>query len=258
MTIETEQKILFYDLETAPATAYVWGLWDQRIGINQIITHPRIIAYSAKWYGKKQVIFQSEYHDGQEEMLKGLHALLDEADIVIGWNSKSFDTKWVEGEFQLAGLTPPAPFHQVDLMVHFRRHSRFISKKLDYVSQRLLGESKVSHDGFEMWRACIEEDYDPVAKKKAWNLMRKYAKRDTALLEPIFEAVKGWMNLPILSVEDPFNVRCTVCGSLDIQWRGQYRTRASVYRRFQCQAPGCGKWGRMATREKSVGLARPL
>lgn len=251
-------KILFLDLETAPAAAYVWGLYNQNIGINQLISHPRIIAYSAKWYKSKSVIFQSEYHDGQDVMLAGIHTLLDEADIVMGWNSKGFDVKWLEGEFQLAGMLPPAPYHQVDLMLHFRKHSRFISKKLDYVSQRLLAEHKVHHDGFEMWRACIEPDYDPALKKKYWNKMRTYAKKDTALLEPIFDSVRGWINLPTPIIVDPAEARCTNCGSTDLQWRGFAYTQASVFRRFQCQNPTCGKWGRAVNREHTTGMTRAV
>src|SRR5690606_19087719 len=139
------------------------------------------------------VLFQSEYHDSPELMLAGLHTLLDEADVVVGWNSDGFDLKWIEGEFQLAGLLPPAPYLKLDLMKHFRRHSRLISKKSDYVSDRLLSDNKVHHDGFEMWRACIDPDYDPVLKKRYWNKMRTYAKKDTALLFPIMESVQGWL-----------------------------------------------------------------
>lgn len=247
-----QPKMLALDIETAPLTCYTWGLWNQNIGINQVKEWGRIICFSAQWYGDKKVIFKSEYHDGYDLMLAELHSLLDEADIVTGWNSQSFDIPWIEGELQLAGLLPPSPFHQLDLMRHFRKHSKYASKKLASVSERLLGETKVTHTGFQLWRDCIEPDVDPDVKRKAWNLMKRYAIKDTRLLWPIYESVKGWIKLPAPVAPDRWDTCCTNCGSKDIQWRGYSYTQASIYRRFQCQEPTCGKWGRAAKRDRPI------
>src|SRR5690606_9378469 len=88
---ETKIKVLASDIETAPNLVYTWGLWNQNIGINQIKEPGRISCYSDQWEGDKKVIFQSEYHDGYDVMLAGLHVLMDEADLIIGWNSTAFD-----------------------------------------------------------------------------------------------------------------------------------------------------------------------
>ena len=29
-------RILFFDIETAPMLGYMWSLWDQNLGLNQI------------------------------------------------------------------------------------------------------------------------------------------------------------------------------------------------------------------------------
>lgn len=254
---EYRTKILFLDIETAPISAYVWGLWDQNVGLNQIIEPGRIICFTAQWYGSKTVIFKSEYHDGYDLMLAELHTLMDEADVVSGWNSDAFDIPWIEGEFQAAGLLPPSPYHKLDLMKHFRKHSRYPSRKLAYVSDRLLEQTKVTHEGFQMWRDCIEEDVDPEVKRKAWAKMKRYAIRDTALLPKIYDAVKGWVKLPVPMVIDPGAVRCR-CGSPNIEYRGYSRTQASVYRRFQCKEPTCGAWGRVAKRDADTGGGRQV
>lgn len=228
-------NILALDIETAPILAYTWGLWDQNIAINQIKEHPRIICFTAKWIGRKgKVIFKSEYHHSRKEMLQALYDLLDEADIVTGWNSERFDIPWIEGELQVEGIPRPSPFKSVDLMKTFRKHSRMPSNKLDYASQRLLGESKVTHTGFQMWRDCIEPDVDPKVKAKAWALMKKYAIHDTELLEPLWNALSPYIKVPYLD-DVPAGV-CPFphCGSLDIQKRGYRRTQASVFQRLVC------------------------
>jgi len=248
-------KVLALDIETAPNLCYTWGLFNQNIGINQIKEHPRIICFSAQWEGEKKVLFWSEYHDSVEEMLSALHMLLDECDVLVGWNSKGFDAKWIEGELQLAGFPPISPFHHLDLLLHFRKHSRFVSKKLDYVSERLLAENKVTHDGMIMWRACIEPDFDPALKKKYWTLMKKYAIKDTALLFQILDAVRGWVKMPTpVSADGDYS--CPNCGSLNVQQRGYYRTPASLFKKFVCMEDKCGKWGRAATRERATNMIR--
>ena len=248
---EERLKMLALDIETAPLTAYAWGLWDQNIGINQVIDWGRIICFSAQWYGSKTVIFKSEYHDSPEEMFATLHQLLDEADVVTGWNSDAFDLPWIEGELQLRGFTAFSPVHKLDLMKHFRRHSKFASKKLAVVSERFLHTTKVTNPGMQMWRDCIEQDVDPEVKRKAWNLMRKYAKKDTALLWPIFDSVKSWIKLPVpMVVSDDGEPRCRF-GHTNIQLRGESKTQRMTYQRFQCNE--CGAWGKFAKALRNNG-----
>jgi len=47
-------KILMLDIETTPMQVYTWGLWDQNIGINQIIKPTEMLCFGAKWQGKKE------------------------------------------------------------------------------------------------------------------------------------------------------------------------------------------------------------
>lgn len=96
-------KILTIDIETRPNLAYVWGLWDQNVGLNQIEETGSVISWAAKWHGEKKVYFASDYHDGHSEMVRRAWELLDEADAVVGYNSKAFDMKHLNREFVLEG-----------------------------------------------------------------------------------------------------------------------------------------------------------
>jgi uncharacterized protein YprB with RNaseH-like and TPR domain len=84
-------KILLLDIETSPNTAHVWGIWDQNIGLNQLLESSYTLCYAAKWLGKKEVIFDSVNKSSQKKMLQGIHKLLDEADAVIHYNGARFD-----------------------------------------------------------------------------------------------------------------------------------------------------------------------
>ena len=57
-------RTLLLDIETRPNLAYVWGLWDQRVGINQLVSNSEVICYGAKWVGQKKTYFLSVHHDG--------------------------------------------------------------------------------------------------------------------------------------------------------------------------------------------------
>lgn len=245
-----QMRILLFDIETSLAKVYTYGLWDQNISIANIIEHPRMIAFTAKWLGEKKIHAYSEYHQSRQEMLEALHALLDEADLVVGWNSKGFDVRWVNSEFMVENMLPPSPYKQLDLMQEAKRNARFLSNKLDYISERLLGDNKIDYNMSKMWIKVDNPDTTEAERKKEWNAMLKYAKKDTALLEPMYLDLLPWLRLPhpVQSGDD----KCRNCGSNDLEKRGVARTLNGTYQRFQCRS--CGSWCRGTTRMPSTNM----
>jgi uncharacterized protein YprB with RNaseH-like and TPR domain len=219
--------------------------------MDQIIEPSRVICWSARWYGEKKTMFASEYHDGRQAMLQGMWDLLDEADIVVGYNSNSFDIPWIEGEFIVEGFKPPSPFQKVDLMRQAKQHMRLLSRKLDYLSLRLLDDRKVAHTGFSLWRDCLMGD--EAAKAKAWATMKKYAIKDTALLPRLYDILLPWIKVPNVAVyAGDAEERCTSCTSQRLERRGLARTATGNYQRYQCQ--DCGKWSRGSVRISTTPL----
>lgn len=250
----TETKVLFFDIECSLAAVYAYGLYDQNISIANIIEHPRMIAFTAKWLGKKKVHAYSEYHDGRKGMLEEMHALLDEADVVAGWNSKNFDVKWVNSEFMVEKMQPPSPYKQIDLMQETKRNARFISNKLSYVSQRLLDDDKIDYNMANMWIKVNNPDTSEKEREKEWNRTIQYARKDTALLEPLFKELLPWIKMPHpMSSDDGMN--CRNCGSTDLQRRGVAASLQGTYPRYQCK--DCGSWSRGTTRTP-VGETRSI
>jgi len=179
-------KTLFLDIETTPMQVYAWGLWDQNISIDQIIKSTEMLCFGARWLGEKKVIFKSVHHDGKEEMLKELHKLMDEADVLVGWNSAAFDHKHINREFLEAGMAPPSPVKDLDLMSITKANFLFPSNKLDYVAQKLEVGAKVKHSGFKLWLDCMAGD------KKAWKMMKEYQIQDVNLLLDLYDILLPW------------------------------------------------------------------
>ena len=46
------RNILFLDIETAPLLGYVWGLWKNNVGLNQIYRDSYVLNWAASWLGE--------------------------------------------------------------------------------------------------------------------------------------------------------------------------------------------------------------
>lgn len=229
-------KILLLDIETAPNTAYVWGLFDQNISINQVQSSSYVLCWAAKWAGERQVMFDSIHRSKPKQMLDRVHRLLDESDAVVHYNGIKFDIPTLNKEFLKAGFGPPAPYKQIDLLRVCRYAFRFESNKLDYVSQALTIGAKVRHEGFELWVKCMDGDAD------AWKRMERYNRGDVKLLESLYNRLIPWIDRHPNHGAFEDIACCPKCGSEKFQQRGWAVTNVMKYARYQCQ--GCGGWFR--------------
>jgi predicted PolB exonuclease-like 3'-5' exonuclease len=187
-------------------------------------------------------MFDSIQKSGKQKMLDSVHKLLDEADAIVHYNGSRFDIPILHKEFLLSGMPPPAPSKQIDLLQVARRQFRFVSNKLDYVSQALGLGSKTEHEGHALWVKCMNDD------RKAWKVMEEYNKNDVVLLEKVYDKFKAWIkNHPNHNAYSA-NACCPNCGSSKLQKRGTAITTTRHYQRFQCQQ--CGTWSRAAKAEQ--------
>jgi DNA-directed RNA polymerase subunit RPC12/RpoP len=239
---------LFLDIETQSHLVRAWGLFNQNISINQIQKPGRTICAAWKWQGKKGVEFASEWlqpHD-YVTFLGELAVILDEADVVVSYNGKRFDIPTLYKEFVQHGLSPPSPFHHIDLYQTVRRQFRFASSKLDFICQQLGLGAKTQHKGMNLWNE-VEEGCP-----KAQRTMEKYNKQDVVLLEKLYNHIKPWIkNHPnIALLEEKSGIVCPTCGSDDIEFRGFRYTKTRRYRRFVCSS--CGSWSSVTASDKEM------
>lgn len=239
-------KILTLDIETAPNTAHVWGLFKQTVSLNQLLESSYVMSFAAKWYHEKKVQFFSVHKD-PEEMLAKAHELMSEADAIVTWNGESFDIPILNKELWLAGYAPPAPSKQIDLLRVVKRRFRFVSNKLQYVATVKGLEGKLQHAGHEMWVKCMSGD------AKAWRMMEKYNKQDVVITEQLYDELKPWIGPGLnaqLFVDD--EAVCPGCVSLDLRREGFVILSTGRYQRYQCRA--CGLWSRSTRRQSGASL----
>lgn len=229
-------RILLLDIETAPNLAYVWGLWDQNIAINQIASSGYVLCWAAKWLGDEEIQFDSVHKSKPKKMLQRIWTLLDKADAVVHYNGRKFDIPTLNKEFLQKGIHPPAPYKQIDLLQVSKSAFRFTSNKLDYVSAVLGIGQKVRHEGHELWVKCMAND------PEAWEKMESYNKHDVVLLEKLYERFKPWIRSHPNHGAFCEDAVCTNCGGNNLQRRGYAVTTVMKYPRYQCN--DCGTWVR--------------
>lgn len=242
-------RILVLDIETSPSLVYVWGLYKQNIYLNQIVEPTRVICFAAKWLGEDQLIIAGENELTHRELIQRAFELLDQADAVITFNGDNFDIPHLNREFMEYGLGRPAPFQSIDLYKVVKKHHRFLSNKLAWITERLELSGKLEHEGFDLWRRCMEGD--PIA----WAIMLAYNGQDVVTTEELYYALLVWIdNHPNMNLFKPPSDTpvCPKCEQDALQKRGTRKTKVSVFQRYQCQA--CGSWHSSGKRLQGVDI----
>lgn len=245
----SDPKILVFDIETAPITAYTWGLFDQTVGLNQIKADWHLLAWAAKWYGDppSKVMYRdnrkSKNIQDDKKLVQELAALLNEADIIITQNGDKFDVKKLNARAVINGLPPIKPCMSTDILKEGRKVFKFTSHKLEYISDKLNKKyKKLKHQeypGFELWAAILAGD------KRAWSVMEKYTVHDVLATEEAYGVIQGWIRTqPFSTGYDDSVMRCK-CGSKNLLKKGYAWTDAGKYQIYRCK--DCGKWPRAAT-----------
>jgi hypothetical protein len=237
-----EPRILVVDIETKLLEAWLFGIRDQYVTHKQIKDDygGRLIhMIGMKWVGKRPTRVLTEWDDGYDGMLQGVHDALCEADAVVGYNSIVFDAPKIEGQFALLGMDLPPRSTHIDLYKTVRKMG-FVSSKLDYVAPLFGLGGKVKHDGMEMWKAAAE------GCPKARARMTRYCAGDVRLTEDLFHRLKPYIrNLPRLRPGG----KCgrLGCGSDNVQRRGYNYTEKFKTERIFCL--DCRLWseGRRTT-----------
>ncbi len=240
-------RILTLDIETAPIESYHWGLWDQNIGLDQIVVEWSILSFSAKWLGEPGVIYKDTGGRGinkirdDKSLLASLWLLLDEADIIIAQNGKAFDVKKINARMIINGFKPYSPIKIIDTMLASKRHFSFTSNKLKWLSGHLTDAKKSEHKnfpGFELWSECLKDN------PKAWAEMKKYNCIDTVATEQLYLKLRPWIegHPNVAAYSSLEEIACPKCASTNVQKRGKAFTQTGEYHRFQCK--DCGGWAR--------------
>lgn len=239
-------KILFLDIETAPNVSYTWGLWEQNISLDQLVSPSYMLCFAAKWLGVKKVEFSSIYKDGRDQMLNDAYQLMTEADVICHYNGERFDIPVLNKEFVVRGIRPPAPSKQLDLYKVVKKQFAFPSHKLAYVSKALGLEGKAEHAGMDTWTGCMNGD------PASWKVMEKYNKQDVVVLEEVYDKILPWITThPNVQLYSDI-IGCPTCGGTNLIKEGFEYTQSGKFQRYSCK--DCGRWSKSGKRIEGVDL----
>lgn len=225
-----QPKILFLDIETAPAEAYIWNVWDQNIPKEMLKKDWSIISWAAKWQGSNKLLQMDVENVSEKEMLKGIWKLIEEAEIIVTQNGVRFDARKLNTRFEFYRLGPPSSYRHIDTLKLAKKYFGFTFNSLAYLAKYLnTTHQKLEHKkypGFELWSACLS------GVKAAWNEMRKYNKFDVIVLEEVYDRLIVWD--PGFRTPD----QCT-CGSTSYKHNGFFMAASGAkYQRYRCN--DCG------------------
>lgn len=253
-------KILLIDIETAPILGYVWSLWKQNVGLNQIKEEWYILSYCAKWLGESEIIYRDVRNDPHSDasLLPELWELLNEADIIIGQNGKAFDIPKIQARMVMAGMLPPRPFKVIDTLLMAKQQFRFTSNRLEWMtgdSANLTEISKSKHakfPGFALWAECLKGNVE------AWDEMREYNVPDVTSMEELYLRLRPWyVGHPNLAAYvESEEMLCPRCLSTDIKQDGFTFTQTGKYEMYTCG--GCGGWSRGRYTKNTTGKRKAL
>lgn len=176
-------KRLFYDIEVSYGLARVWRPgYNINVSYDDFIKHPTIICISYKWGGEDEVYsVRWDSNQSDKSLLEVFLKSLNEADEVVGHNSKSFDTPWIRTRCVFHGITNIKPnYKEIDTLKIARGKFRFPSNRLDALGD-YLGVGRKIKTNRELW-------IDTVCKgdKKALEKMVEYCDQDVLLLEDVY------------------------------------------------------------------------
>lgn len=253
--MSSKLRVLFFDLETAPLLAHVWGPREDWIPHERMLHDSFVLTWSAKWWGKSKV--HTDVLTGQEaraqddfRIIASLANLMHEADFVVAHNGDNFDVPHVNTRLLVNGQLPVS-VKSLDTCKIAKQTFRFAYNKLDYLAAVLFNDHKIKTE-FKWWLDCYHGDEQALAK------MSRYNVKDVRLLERVFDALlpygKGIPRLVSATVNGEH--ACPFCGSKDVQKRGFHHTNVSVFQKYQCN--DCSRYSRSRKAEPAKLQLSPL
>lgn len=194
-------KILFLDIETFAMQLAGWGLFNQNFSIDQIKEDWKLLSFCSKWGHSEEITYQAADEYTEVEMLTTLWKFLDEAQYVVGHNSKRFDVKRIFAKLLTHGFDRPSPFRQIDTLEISKRNFGMTSNKLAFLTRTLCTEYvKADHGkfaGFELWRQCALGNPDAFVELRHYNIL------DVLSLEELYGILAKWdLKLPVFEVHE--------------------------------------------------------
>lgn len=247
--MNTNPRILLWDIETMPNVAAVFRLFGQDyISPDNLLQERYMVCASWMWLGEDEVHSVSVLDDPKRykkdphndyAVLKKLHEVMHEADVIVHHNGRAFDSKYLATRLLIQGFSPLPPIPQVDTMAIAKRRFMFNSNKLDYIA-KALGVGRKLHTSIDLWMTILKGGKEA---EKSIEYMVEYNQQDVFILRDVFLKLRPWYPDYINRLMfNPTELACPFCGSKQYQSRGEHKAKTRSYKRYQCSNKECQGW----------------
>lgn len=228
------KNFCFFDIETSPLVALVWGRYQQNAA--KVLQESELL--TAAWQFGNEKKPKSIRRDAVPGVMGQLWEVLDRAEVVIGHNIQKFDRKKMNTFFAKCGLPPVSDYQIIDTLTEVKKNFALSSNRLGDVCEYFGLGKKAETGGIDLWDAARLGD------KKALVALEKYNKHDVTLVKLLYEFLLPWIqNHPNVTLMTPrLTGGCPTCGSSKLKSYGRRYTKTQAYRRFRCLE--CGKFSR--------------
>jgi hypothetical protein len=227
-------RVAVLDIETLPAEVYTFRLYDQNIGIEQVISEIGFLSWAAKFLNEPEMysdILTKEEAPlkDDERITRSCWDFLSKVNVLVGHNAQAFDSKLMNTFFLKYNL-PPLKYLIVDTLLIAKSNFRFSSNKLKFINQQLGIRNKIDNDGFPLWVACHHGD------QKSLDTMLEYNLGDIIATEELFYKLRPYIkNFNISLYNEIESLQCPVCGSTNLNIEGYYFTgNSGKYESVRC------------------------
>jgi len=234
-----EAKILLFDVETAPMEIWSWGIRDQYLGHFQIKEEWFVISWAAKWLFGDEIMFDcvtpaESLAKNDMRVLKGIHDLFEEANVVVAHNAARFDVRKLNYRFITHGYFKPSPYSVIDTLKQAQKHFAASSHKLDHLT-KTFGLSQKEETNFQLWVDCCEGSQTQLDRMMSYNIS------DVNALEGLYLFLRPWMTSHpnVAMLRGIKENACANCGSTELDWSiKNYPTPSGSFRAARCM--DCG------------------
>jgi len=221
------------DIETLPLIAMTFGIWQQNIGLEQIVSDICMLSWAGKFLNESEVYSDILTPDETKtrdtyRITKSCWNFLSKCDILVGHNFNQFDRSHINNEFLKHNL-PPLKYVVVDTLSIAKKNFNFTSNKMQFINTKLNLILKVENEGFKLWRDCSN------GNQEALKTMESYNRGDILSTEDLFYKLRPYINnFNVALYNEIEELQCPVCGSIDLSEEGNYFTSAGKWVSYRC------------------------
>ena len=252
-------RVLLWDLETMQGKIekgfYQLKNYSTYENPDNVTRQVSIVCAAWQWLGTDSVSstsvlkdperFQKCFHDDYF-VVKSLHALLEDADILVAHNGDRFDWPMFNWRCVVHNLPPPKKPRLVDTLKIAKKEFKAESNSLRYLTKWLDVDGK---DHSPNWQKIFQGDVQEIKD------CERYCRQDIRALRGLYLRLRPYAtshaNLnPMLT--GIHHDTCPKCLSDDLERRGFNYTNAGKFQSYRCKC--CGSWSQGKKNLKTVEI----